>query len=346
MSSREIDRAIGGLGRERSDSVGDSVEERVKRKRELLGRDSGEGEKGLADIFKRSKKIMRSPERKEERMEEEGDNLLREIREELGIGLRKLSKEIKEVARDQKEMMREEIERMKEELNRREDSWQKERREIREEVKKLKQELEELRKEKSKAVEGKGKEIVGVTSEVEERIGRMERLWEGREREERKKNVVVKGLKEKGEKMINEIEYILKGIEAEVKVEDVRIVEAGRKEWGGMAVVRLGSAEEKRRVMENKKKLKGGKIWIDEDLSWKERRARYRLRQIAIREEAKGARVWIGKGRLCIEGVWWLWDEEKEELRDNKGRKWEEVGESEEKSERVENKDEESKGKE
>ena len=44
---------------------------------------------------------------------------------------------------------------------------------------------------------------------------------------------------------------------------------------------------------------------------------------MALKEEAKGVRVWIGKGKLKMEGVWWLWDEEKEELRDGRGRRWE-----------------------
>ena len=87
-------------------------------------------------------------------------------------------------------------------------------------------------------------------------------------------------------------------------------------------MVRLGSAEEKRKIMENKRKLKGGRIWIEEDLSWEERRIRWKLRQIAAKEGAKGASVWISKGKLRINGVWWWWDEAKEELRDGRGRKW------------------------
>lgn len=93
---------------------------------------------------------------------------------------------------------------------------------------------------------------------MDERIVRMERRWELREREERKNNIIVKGLKERGEGMDREIKELIKEMGLEAKVEEVRRLEVGRKELGGMAVVRLGSNEEKRMVMENKRKLRGG----------------------------------------------------------------------------------------
>jgi len=36
-------------------------------------------------------------------------------------------------------------------------------------------------------------------------------------------------------------------------------------------------------------------------------------------EERKGKRVWIGYGKIRIEGQWWRWDEEEERLKDDKG---------------------------
>lgn len=69
--------------------------------------------------------------------------------------------------------------------------------------------------------------------------------------------------------------------------------------------------------------MRGKAIWIKEDLTWNEKKTIWRLRQIAWKEEAKGRRVWIGKGELKIEGKWWRWDEVREELRDEGGRRWE-----------------------
>ncbi|XP_036144955.1 golgin subfamily A member 6-like protein 6 [Monomorium pharaonis] len=294
-----------GVRRERSDSVGSasSTEDQLKRKRELLGRDSLERDRGLADIFKRSKKVMRSSEGKEGGSVEEEvwKTMLKEIRVELGEGLRQLSKEIKEVADNQKEIIKMEIEELKEELKRREECWQKERRELREELKKLER-AEEMKKERRNVEEGeeKQKETKGATV-MEERVKQMEKLWEGREREERRRNIVIKGLKEKGEDRSGEIKEIMKEIGVEMK------------------------------------KAEGGRIWIEEDLSWEERRIRWKLKQIAAKEGAKEASVWISKGKLRINGVWWWWDEAKEELRDGRGRKWvkreegvEQIGDKEE----------------
>jgi len=44
----------------------------------------------------------------------------------------------------------------------------------------------------------------------------------------------------------------------EVRIESVRKIMIGRRNWGEMAVVKLGNEEEKRKVMKNKRKLKRG----------------------------------------------------------------------------------------
>lgn len=59
------------------------------------------------------------------------------------------------------------------------------------------------------------------------------------------------------------------------------------------------------------------------NLTWNERKTRWRLRQIALKKEVKGRRVWIGKEELKIDGKWWRWDEVKEELSDEGERRWE-----------------------
>lgn len=101
-------------------------------------------------------------------------------------------------------------------------------------------------------------------------------------------------------------------------------MEGGKGERGRMALVSLRNMEEKRKVWEMKKSLRGRTICI-EDLTWNKRKTRWRLRQIALKEEVKGRRVWIrelkGKGELKIDGKWWRWDEVKKELRDEGGRR-------------------------
>lgn len=56
-------------------------------------------------------------------------------------------------------------------------------------------------------------------------------------------------------------------------------------ENGGGEIRKQGGEKEGNR---EKKKLKREKVWITEDLTWEERRMRWRMGEIARREEGKG----------------------------------------------------------
>lgn len=96
-----MEKAKGKWIRKRSDSAENSVEEHLKRKRKMLGKKSIEREEGLADIFRRSKKVATSPGRKEKKKEGKGVDLkgmLKKMGEELREGLRKIRQEIREAS--------------------------------------------------------------------------------------------------------------------------------------------------------------------------------------------------------------------------------------------------------
>ncbi|XP_032690436.1 microfibrillar-associated protein 1-like [Odontomachus brunneus] len=211
----------------------------------------------------------------------------------------------------------------------REEEWRKEKEEMERRIEELERKwegsmsikgkgkgMEELEKRVKKLEEGgvKGGEDKGV----EERVRKMEWSWERMERQERKRNVVVKGYKGEGKEVRNVIGEIFRSIGAEVKVEEARTMRTGREEWGEMAVVKLETEEGKREVMRRKKGLRGGKVWIEEDLTWRERRARWRFREAVRVEEKKGARIWMGVNRAMINGEWWFRDEKEEGLRKGK----------------------------
>lgn len=71
-------------------------------------------------------------------------------------------------------------------------------------------------------------------------------------------------------------------------------------------------------------------MWIEEDLTFRERKMRWNLRRIADEERRKERLVKLGIGRLWIDNVWWFWNNVDETLKDERGRKWEE-GEKERK---------------
>lgn len=49
---------------------------------------------------------------------------------------------------------------------------------------------------------------------------------------------------------------------------------------------------------------------------------KWRLEEIARNEEKRSKRVWVGYGKMKIDGDWWSWDEGKEVLRDGRGKVW------------------------
>jgi len=283
------------LRKGRSESEGDDAGEQMKRKREMLGRDSLEGELKLADIFKKSNRTARSPLRKEG----DGDwkEMFKEMREEIREGLKGVRQDIREVAETQKEAMRKEMERIKEELRKREEVWNKEKKELKERIERMEQELkgfkmgEEKRErdgEEEEKREGGRRRIGGEEENWRERVRKLERRCEIRERGERKRNLLIRGLKEGKEGMREEVERVMKRIGVEVKVKEIRRIETGRKEIGSRAIVRVESEDEKTRIMQNKWKLKGGELWIEDDLTWEERRIKWKLTQIARIEEERG----------------------------------------------------------
>lgn len=51
--------------------------------------------------------------------------------------------------------------------------------------------------------------------------------------------------------------------------------------------------KEKKEVMRKKGGLKGRKVWIEDDLTWKERQVKWRIRELVKKEERKAARIWV-----------------------------------------------------
>jgi len=311
------------LGRERSDSVGEGVLDGGKRKREMLGKESPE-EGRVAEIFKRSHKTSRSPGGGKEGQEVR--EMLKEMRNEINKGLEGVRKEIKREAEGQKEVMRMEVEKMKEELRAREERWNKEREELKRRIERVEQEIEGLRigrkegeKSDEEAAGGKGRGRSGgrEVDEWKEKVKQLERRWEMKERGDRRRNLIVKGMKGGEGSMKERVEEIIKGlgVRVEGKVEEVRRIDGGKREKGDMVIVKMATKEAKREVMVNKWRLKGKEIWIEEDLTWEERRISWRARRVALERGVKGNSVRIGQGGAWIGGEWWTWDEEREELR-------------------------------
>jgi len=274
--------------------------------------------------------MLRSPikgDGKEEDLAEILKEWREEMKREMREGIRGIREDIRKMAEEQKEEIKREVEEIRGELVVREENWRKEREELRERLERMENKLE-----REKGKKGKGREVYeeeslregekGKERDWRERVKELERRWERRERNDRRKNIMIKGLKEGEDEVFERVEGLMKELGGEIKVEEVREIKAGKTEKGMLLLVKLKSEEMKRKVLIGRGKLKGKEIWIEEDLTWEERRIRWRIRRIANEEEAKGKRVRIAQGGIWLEGIWWGWDEELGRLRNAKGKMW------------------------
>jgi len=206
-----------------------------------------------------------------------------------------------------------------------------ERGEVREKIREMEKRMENLESGEKRGEWMKGVEGKREREEVEQKIKEIERKLEKRERAERKKNLIIRGLEVKEEKRMEAVEELMNVIGVEIKIREVWRI-AGEKEKGReMVGIKVEEGEKRREILERKKKLRGRKERIMEDWTWKERRMRWRLEEIAKEEEVKGRKVRIDYGKIRIEEKWWRWDEEEEVLKDGKGNKMKErKGEGEE----------------
>lgn len=72
-------------------------------------------------------------------------------------------------------------------------------------------------------------------------------------------------------------------------------------------------------MMREKEKFERKKEKITEDLTWRERKTRWKLQEIARSEEEGGRKVWVRQSRIRINKQWWKWDKEEEVLRQKRG---------------------------
>jgi len=136
---------------------------------------------------------------------------------------------------------------------------------------------------------------------VENRLKEVEKLLERNEKDERRKNIIIRGLEIKKGKRRETAEEILGMIGARVVVRQVIRIGGDKEKGREMVLVKLENEEQRWEILGKKLLLKGRRERIMEDLIWEERRLRWRLEEFARIEEKKG-RVWVGNRRVKIDG--------------------------------------------
>jgi len=280
------------IGRGRRDSSGSIVSLLSKRDRRS---DSGSGEEGEEEKNRRLKRAKAATtstteENTNKEMEmEKIEEIMRKQKEDI-------IREMKTILITQREEM---VKELKKEL----------REEVRIEVKKeMNKEIERVREEEKNA----RKRLEGEIEKMRKIIEDSEKRRRDQESRERRLNIVVRGEKIEGGKVIDAVRSVLERMG--MKDKGIKVKEAFKlksREDDSLILVKLYSMDEKRMIMENKFKLKGTNVFVDDDMTKSERDRQSAMRMWAKIERAKGMNVKIGFGRAWMNGREYVWNEER-----------------------------------
>lgn len=81
----------------------------------------------------------------------------------------------------------------------------------------------------------------------------------------KRRNILVKGLERGEENVESKVRKVLESLGVEVKEMLVKKIRGGKEDRGEMVLVRLESEEKKKEMMRKMGKLRGGRVWIEED---------------------------------------------------------------------------------
>lgn len=106
---------------------------------------------------------------------------------------------------------------------------------------------------------------------MEKRMREIGRKWERKDREKRRRNVIVKGIKTEDKQIEKAVRKLLnvKGLEGEVQW--IKELENRKEDGGGMAAVRMKEGAGKREIMLKNRKVRGWRERIEDDLTFEER---------------------------------------------------------------------------
>lgn len=145
-------------------------------------------------------------------------------------------------------------------------------------------------------------------SKIPERLGKGELDFEMIERLERKNNIFIRGVKTVGKGIKGEIRNLLEErLDIPVKIAECRAI-------GGGLVLTINTFKNKVGIMKQKAKLRGTNIWIEDDLTEREKEVNEWLRKLAKAEERKGNDVRTGYLKIRINDEWKFWNEKLGEL--------------------------------
>lgn len=266
--------------RERVNSLPE-INEIQKRKRNDLCKD-------FADVFKKSKKISRSPAKTEESSTKKTETP--EEMEEFKKLFMEMMKEFKEEMKTSNNVIKEEL------------------KEIRQEIKKNSITIAEIEA-LQRNIQEKEMKWMEDKEELERKVQSLGRRLEEQERKRRSNNIIIKGLQIDEGKPKEIVKNFLR-TELDINCPIRSTVVIKKFQSGSIIKVELEDITDKELVMKNKSKLKGKKVYIDSDYTPEERKMHMVIRKRANEERIKGNNIKIYYNKLIVNGKYFIWNME------------------------------------
>lgn len=147
---------------------------------------------------------------------------------------------------------------------------------------------------------------------MKKRLLELEKREEGREREDKKLNIVISGLEPLYDDMTACVkDFMQSELQVNCDVKSAFIIKRQREDEIPLIVAKLASLHDKKAIMTNKAKLKGSRVYINNDETVTERQIRRKITAFARSESNKGKKVRIQYRKLRVEDKLLVWDDEK-----------------------------------
>lgn len=197
------------------------------------------------------------------------------------------------------------IKEMRRERDEKENKWAKEKLEMRNKIGELENKVGQLEN-KVGQLGDSASNLPDAT--IKYQLKRVDRMLESQEKKDKINNIVIKGAQIGTENVKEQIERFL---DAKLGVKRKVLWAAHRGSSNYQIIVaRLENLEAKKEVFENKHKLRGSDIFIEQDQTRAEREIQRKVIIAAKEERKKGKEVKIGYHKLRVDGNWLRWPQE------------------------------------
>ncbi|CAG5093448.1 Protein of unknown function [Cotesia congregata] len=178
--------------------------------------------------------------------------------------------------------------------------------------------LNTLRKD-IESIEDKMKKVSEITGEIavkENKIDEIVRWKEDIDKEEKKNNLIIFGWDSRG--IVNKEQvskFFTEELGTSVTPEDIDEVKSIGRSENKMTWVKMKTLKNKKKIFENRWKLKGKKMFIENDRTKKEIEDQKELARKAYIARREGRKVKVGFQKMWIDDELWLWDGKEKLLR-------------------------------